>query len=151
MGEKIVAKNRKASFQYELLEYYTAGIVLVGTEIKSIRQGHASLVDTYCFFINGELWVRNLNIPEYVYGTHYNHTPKRDRKLLLTARELEKLHRAVQTKGMTIVATRLTINERGYAKLTIALARGKQAHDKRETLRRRDTDRELQRARQRRY
>ncbi len=151
MGEKLVAKNRKASFQYELLEYYTAGIVLVGTEIKSIRQGHAILVDTYCLFINGELWVRNLNIPEYVYGTHYNHTPKRDRKLLLTARELEKLHRAVQTKGMTIVATRLTINERGYAKLTIALARGKQAHDKRETLRRRDTDRELQRARQRRY
>ena len=147
MPEKLVAKNRKASYLYEFIDTYTAGMVLTGTEIKSLRQGHASLVDAYCLFINGELWVRNLHIPEYTLGTFYNHAVRRDRKLLLTARELTKLERAVKAKGSTIVATRLFINERGYAKLAIALARGKQQHDKRESLKKRDTDREIQRFR----
>ncbi len=147
MPEKLVAKNRKASYLYEFIDTYTAGMVLTGTEIKSLRQGHASLVDAYCLFINGELWVRNLHIPEYTLGTFYNHAVRRDRKLLLTARELTKLERAVKAKGSTIIATRLFINERGYAKLAIALARGKQQHDKRESLKKRDTDREIQRFR----
>ncbi len=147
MPEKLVAKNRKASYLYEFVDTYVAGMVLTGTEIKSLRQGHASLVDAYCLFINGELWVRNLHIPEYGFGTFYNHAVRRDRKLLLTARELTKLQRGVTSKGNTIIATRLFINERGYAKLAIALARGKQQHDKRESLKKRDTDRELQRYR----
>lgn len=147
MPEKLVAKNRKASYLYEFVDTYIAGMVLTGTEIKSLRQGHASLVDAYCLFINGELWVRNLHIPEYGFGTFYNHAVRRDRKLLLTSRELTKLQRGVTSKGNTIIATRLFINERGYAKLAIALARGKQQHDKRESLKKRDTDRELQRYR----
>ena len=147
MAERLIAKNRKASFQYEFIDTYTAGMVLTGTEIKSLREGHASLVDAYCLFINCELWVRNLHIPEYHFGTFYNHEVRRDRKLLLNARELLKLQRGVNAKGNTIVAVRLFINARGYAKLVIALARGKQQHDKRETLKKRDSDRELQRYR----
>jgi ssrA-binding protein len=147
MAERLIAKNRKASFQYELVDTYTAGMVLTGTEIKSLRMGHASLVDAYCLFIRGELWVRSLHIPEYSLGTFYNHEVRRDRKLLLNARELVKLQRGVNAKGNTIVAVRLFINERGYAKLVIALARGKQQHDKRETIKKRDNDREIQRYR----
>ena len=149
-NESLVAKNRKASFLYELLDTYTAGLVLTGTEIKSLRMGKANLVDAYCLFLNGELWVRGLHIPEYSYGTHYNHNPDRERKLLLNRKELNKLERGVKAKGMTIVATRLFIGERGYAKLVIALARGKQAHDKRDTLKQRDADRELRQAKYRR-
>jgi ssrA-binding protein len=149
--EKIIAKNRKAGFSYELLDRYTAGMVLSGTEIKSLRQGHASLVDAYALFLNHELWIRNLQIPEYQFGTYSNHNPRRDRKLLLSRKELIKLERAVQAKGTTIVATQLFINERGYAKLRIALARGKQAHDKREAIKDRESARELQRARQKNY
>ena len=149
-NESLVAKNRKASFLYELLDTYTAGLVLTGTEIKSLRMGKANLVDAYCLFLNGELWVRGLHIPEYSYGTHYNHNPDRERKLLLNRKELTKLERGVKAKGMTIVATRLFIGERGYAKLVIALARGKQAHDKRDTLKQRDADRELRQAKYRR-
>lgn len=149
--ERIVAKNRKASFQYELLEKLTAGIVLSGTEIKSLRQGRASLVDSYALFLRDELWVRGMHIPEYSYGTYLNHEPKRDRKLLLSRKELTKLQRSLKTKGYTIVPVSLFINERGYAKLRIALAKGKQAHDKRESIRERDANRELQRAKQRRY
>ena len=145
MPERVVAKNRKASFLYEFIDIYTAGMVLTGTEIKSLRQGHASLVDAYCLFINGELWVRNLHIPEYHFGTFFNHEVRRDRKLLLTGRELLKLQRGLNAKGNTIVATKIFISERGYAKLVIALARGKQQHDKRETIKKRDSDRELQR------
>ena len=148
MKEKLIARNKKASFQYDLLESYTAGLVLTGTEIKSLRQGHAGLVDAYALFMGGELWIRNLNIPEYALGTHYNHAPLRDRKLLLSKKELGKLERATEVKGMTIVATKLFINERGYAKLVIALARGKQAHDKRQSIKERDAARELQRAKQ---
>ncbi len=146
MREKVVANNRKARFQYEISDTYTAGMVLTGTEIKSLRAGHASLVDAYCLFINGELWVRNLTIPEYSLGTHYNHTPIHDRKLLLNKRELQKLHRGVQQKGSTIVGLKLFFNERGYAKLLIGLVKGKKMHDKRQTLKQRDSDRELARA-----
>lgn len=142
----IVIKNKRASFDYELLEKFQAGIVLVGTEIKTIRQGKASLVDTFCFFNNGELWVKNMNISEYFYGTYNNHTPKRDRKLLLTKRELAKLRRLTKETGFTIVPTKLFINEKGYAKVEIAVAKGKKDYDKRESIKERDDKRMMDRA-----
>ncbi len=151
MKEKVVAKNRKAHFLYEISDTYTAGMVLTGTEIKSLRAGHANLVEAYCVFINGELWVKQMNIPIYAQGTFYNHEPRRDRKLLLSRKELSKLARAVQQKGIAIVALRIFINERGYAKLVIGLGRGKRNYDKRQTLKQRDADRQLQRIKQRRY
>lgn len=135
---KIEIKNKKASFEYEFLEHFTAGIVLSGTEIKSIRAGKASLVDSYCYFVNGELFVKNMNVSEYWWGTVNRHDPRRDRKLLLTKRELRKLQRAVKEKGLTIVATRLFISEGGYAKLNIALAKGKREFDKRESIKEKD-------------
>ena len=128
-------RNKKAGFEYEFLESFTAGIVLNGTEIKSIRAGKASLVDSWCYFVNGELYVKNMNVAEYWWGSAFSRQdPKRDRKLLLTKKELRKLARAVKEKGLTIVATRLFIAENGYAKLNIALARGKREFDKRETI-----------------
>ena len=139
-------RNKKASFDYELLDTYTAGIVLTGTEIKSIRQSKASLADTYCIFINGELWVKGMHIAEYFYGSYNNHQAKRDRKLLLTAKELRKLHADSSNPGFTIVPTRLFINEKGLAKLVVALARGKRQYDKRETMRENDDRREMARA-----
>ena len=139
-------KNKKASFDYELLDTYTAGIVLTGTEIKSIRQSKASLADTYCTMINGELWVKGMHVAEYFYGSYNNHQAKRDRKLLLTAKELRKLTADSKNPGFTIVPTRLFINEKGFAKLVIALARGKHQYDKRETLRENDDRREMARA-----
>jgi SsrA-binding protein len=142
----IEIKNRRASFDYEFIERYTAGIVLSGTEIKSIRAGKASLVDSYCYFINGELYVRNMNVSEYWWGSYNRHDPKRDRKLLLTKRELRKLLRATREKGMTIVAVKLFISERGYAKLDIALARGKREYDKRESIKEKDMRREQERS-----
>ncbi len=151
MAERLVAKNRKAYFQYEIIDSYTAGIVLTGTEIKAVRAGHVNLVDGYALFIKGELWIRNMHIAEYTLGTFYNHEPRRDRKLLLTRRELTRLARGVEAKGNTIVALRMILSERGFAKLVIGLARGKQAHDKRDSLRQRDADRELQRAKRMRY
>lgn len=138
-------KNRKASFDYELLDTYTAGIVLTGTEIKSIRQSKASLADTYCTMINGELWVKGMHVAEYFYGSYNNHQTKRDRKLLLTAKELRKLTADSKNPGFTIVPTRLFINEKGLAKLVISLARGKHQYDKRETLRENDDRREMAR------
>lgn len=138
-------KNKKASFDYEFIDTFTAGIVLTGTEIKSIRLGKASLVDTYCYFINGELWVKNMHISEYFYGSYNNHTARRDRKLLLERKELRKLQQAVKNPGFTIVPTRLFINERGLAKLVIALARGKHEYDKRESIKERDDKREMDR------
>ncbi len=140
-------KNKKASHDYEFIEKYTAGIVLTGTEIKSIRMGKASLVDAYCFFVNGELWVKNMHVTEYDWGTYYNHVPKRDRKLLLNRKELNKLERKIKEKGFTMVATRLFINDKGYAKLEFALARGKKEYDKREDIKKRDTKREYERLR----
>ena len=149
MSNEIVVKNKKATFQFEIVEKFTAGIVLKGTEIKSIRMGRASFVDSYCYFIGDELWVKGLHIAEYAWGTYNNHDPKQDRKLLLTRKELTKLKRRSQEKGLTIIALKLFINERGLAKVDIALARGKQLHDKRDDLREKDVRRELDRARKR--
>lgn len=138
-------RNRRASFDYELLETFTAGIVLTGTEIKSIRQGKASLVDTYCVFENNELWVKNMHITEYFYGTYNNHQARRDRKLLLNRNELRKISRATLTTGFTIVPTRLFINDKGLAKLVIAIAKGKKQHDKRQSLREKEDKRSMDR------
>lgn len=135
---KVEIKNKKASFEFELREKFTAGIVLTGTEIKSIRAGKASLVDSYCYFVGNELFVKNMHVADYWWGTFNQHDPRRDRKLLLTKRELKKLQRAYKEKGMTIVATRLFIAENGYAKLNIALARGKKEYDKRESIKEKD-------------
>ena len=138
-------KNRRASFDYEFVERFTAGIVLSGTEIKSIRAGKASLVDSYCYFVGNELFVRNMNVAEYWWGSYNRHDPKRDRKLLLNKRELRKLQRATREKGMTTVAIKIFISEKGYAKLDIALARGKREFDKRESIKEKDMRRERER------
>ena len=143
----VVIKNRRASFDYIVTETYTAGIVLTGTEIKSIRQSKASLVDTYCTFINDELWVKNMHVAEYFYGSYNNHAARRDRKLLLERKELRKLKQAVKNPGFTIVPLRLFINEKGLAKLVIGLARGKHEYDKRESIKERDDKREIDRIR----
>lgn len=138
-------KNKRASFDYEFVDTYTAGIVLRGTEIKSIRQGKASLVDTFCFFSRGELWVKNMHIAEYFYGSYNNHAARRDRKLLLNKKELRKLERGTRETGFTIVPVRLFINEKGLAKLVIALAKGKKQYDKREALKEKDDKRMMDR------
>ncbi len=145
MANNIRIKNKRANREYFLLEKYVAGIVLTGTEIKSIRNGKANLSDAYCVFENGELFVRAMHIAEYEYGTYNNHLAKRDRKLLLTKRELKKLNTKVKEKGLTIVPTVLFINERGLAKLEIALARGKHYYDKREDLKKKDIQRDIDR------
>ena len=142
----ILIKNKRASFDYELLDTYQAGIVLVGTEIKSIRLGKASLVDTFCFFSDDELWVKNMNISEYFYGTYNNHAPRRDRKLLLTKRELQKIRRQTKDTGFTIVPTKLFLNGKGLAKMEIAVAKGKKNYDKRESLKEKDDKRAMDRA-----
>ncbi len=142
----IKIKNKRASFEYFVLEQLTAGIVLTGTEIKSIREGKASLAESYCTFKNEELFVVGMHVAEYAQGTYNNHEPKRDRKLLLTARELRKLKTKVQEKGLTIVPLTLFINDKGLAKLDIALARGKHYYDKRDSLKDRDTKREIDKA-----
>lgn len=149
MSQKIEIKNKRASFDYEWLERYTAGICLKGTEIKSIREGKANINDAYCVFNRGELYVKNMHIAEYAWGTYNNHEPRRERKLLLQKKELIKLERASQDKGKTIIALRLYINEKNLAKLDIALARGKKAHDKREDIKKRESERELARIRMR--
>ena len=137
--KKINIKNRRATFDYEVIETFTAGIVLTGTEIKSIRSGHASLVDTYCYVSSlGEVWVKNMNIAQYFYGSYNNHEARRDRKLLLTKREITKLIKAANDTGNTIIPLRLFINDRGLAKLVIAIARGKKAYDKLQSIRERD-------------
>ena len=138
-------KNRRASFDYEILDRYTAGIQLFGTEIKSIRLGKASLVDTYCYFVGGELWVKNMHVAEYFYGSYNNHSARRERKLLLTAKELDKLQRGSKDPGFTIIPVRLFINEKGLAKLVIALAKGKKQYDKRESLKEKDDRRDMAR------
>ena len=146
MQKTIQIKNKKARFEYELLEEFTAGIVLTGTEIKSIRNSKASIAESFCEFNNqGELFTINMHIEEYAYGTRFNHLPKAQRKLLLNKKELKKLHREVQNTGLTIVPLRLYINEKGFAKLRIALARGKKLYDKRETMKDRDNKRDLDR------
>ena len=144
--KKINIRNKRATFDYEILEEYLAGIVLVGTEIKSIRLGKASMVDCYCYFEKGELWIRGVNISEYAWGTCNNHIPKRDRKLLLNRKELAKLQRSLQDKGLTVVGLRLFLNERGLAKVAIGLARGRKSYDKREYLKENDAKREMDKA-----
>lgn len=140
-------KNKRASFDYEFIETFTAGIVLTGTEIKSIRMGKASLVDTYCFFAKGELWVKNMHITEYFYGSYNNHTARRDRKLLLSKKELKKLERGIKETGFTIIPVRMFINDKGLAKVVLALAKGKKQYDKRESLKEKDDRRTMDRIR----
>ncbi|TVR37970.1 MAG: SsrA-binding protein SmpB [Cryomorphaceae bacterium] len=143
---KVNIKNKKASFEYHLLDKFTAGIVLTGTEVKALRDGKASIAEAYCLFINDELWVRNMHIAEYDPGSYNNHPPLRDRKLLLQQKELQKLSKKMTNKGLTIVATRLYFSESGYAKLDIALAQGKKLHDKRDSIKDKDIQRTLDRA-----
>ncbi|MEC3907737.1 SsrA-binding protein SmpB [Tamlana sp. 2201CG12-4] len=146
MQKNINIQNKKARFQYEILDKYTAGIVLTGTEIKSIRNSRASIAESFCEFNEqGELFVINMTIEEYIYGTYYNHKPKAERKLLLNKKELKKLNKEVQNTGLTIIPLRLFINDKGYAKLEIALAKGKKLYDKRETIKDRDNKRNLDR------
>ncbi|MBC8314095.1 MAG: SsrA-binding protein SmpB [Bacteroidales bacterium] len=145
MTSAIVIKNKKARYEYFLLQEYTAGIQLTGTEIKSIRAGKASIAEGYCSFTGNELFIRNMHIAEYEMGTHYNHEPKRDRKLLLNKRELKKLLTKVNERGLTIIPVVLFINEKGLAKLIISLAKGKRFYDKRETLKQKDIQREIDR------
>lgn len=145
MEKGVSIKNKQASHEYLLLQDFTAGIQLSGTEIKSIREGKASIVDAYCTFRGSELFVINMHIAEYVYGTYNNHEPKRDRKLLLKKRELHKMQIKVKEKGFTIIPTLLFINEKGLAKLMISLARGKHHYDKRETLKKQNIKREIER------
>ena len=139
-------KNKKASFEYFFIEEYTAGIVLTGTEIKSIRLGKASLVDTYCVVINGELWVKGMNISPYFYGSYNNHESKRDRKLLLTKKEIRALESATKQPGYTIVPTLVFIDDKGRAKVDVALCKGKKEFDKRQTLKEKEDRREMDRA-----
>ncbi|MCI6702498.1 MAG: SsrA-binding protein SmpB [Prevotellaceae bacterium] len=139
-------RNKKASFEYFFVQTFTAGIVLTGTEIKSIRLGKASLVDTYCLIINGEVWVKGMNISPYFYGSYNNHEAKRDRKLLLNRREINKLQDAVKQVGYTIVPLLVFIDDKGRAKMDIAIARGKKEFDKRQTLKEKEDKREMDRA-----
>ena len=138
-------KNRKASFEYFFIEEFTAGIVLTGTEIKSIRAGKASLVDTYCYINNGEIWVTNMYVALYSEGSYNNHVERRERKLLLNRKEIHNLQEDTKAPGFTIVPVRLYINEKGLAKLDIALARGKKEYDKRQTLKEKEDRREIDR------
>jgi SsrA-binding protein len=144
-AKNVNIKNRQASYEYELLDKYVAGIVLTGTEIKSIREGKINLQDGYGYFNNGELFVKGVNITPYAQGTHYNHEATRERKLLLKRSELKKLEARSEEKGLTLVPTRLFINDRGFAKMEIALGRGKKMHDKRDSIKERDAKRELDR------
>jgi SsrA-binding protein len=138
-------KNKRATFDYELIDTYTAGIVLTGTEIKSFRIGKASLTDTFCYFSKGELWVKNMYVAEYFYGSYNNHTARRDRKLLLNKKELGKLNRSLKETGLTIVPVRVFLNEKGLVKVVIALAKGKKLYDKRQSLKEKDDRREMDR------
>jgi len=145
MANKINIRNKKAFHDYEILEKYVAGIQLQGTEIKSIRLGKVSLAESYGMFQNGELYVRGMQIADYAWGSFNKHAPGRDRKLLLTRHELKKLQRKTRESGLTIAVLRIFISDSGYAKLEIALARGKREYDKRETIKRKDTQRQLER------
>ncbi|MBR6370255.1 MAG: SsrA-binding protein SmpB [Bacteroidaceae bacterium] len=145
-SQAVNIKNKKARFDYEIVDTYTAGIVLTGTEIKSIRESKASLADTWCTFINGELWVRGMHVAQYFYGSYNNHEAKRDRKLLLTKKELRKLAADSKNPGFTIVPIRLFIGDKGLAKLVIALAKGKHEFDKRQSIKDNEDKREMARA-----
>ncbi len=142
----IQIKNKKAAFEYFFVETYTAGIVLTGTEIKSIRLGKVSLVDTYCYIVNGEMWLKGMNISPYFYGSFSNHEAKRERKLLLTKREIIHLREATKQVGFTIIPTLVFIDKNGRAKVDLALAKGKKMYDKRQTLKEKEDRREMDRA-----
>jgi SsrA-binding protein len=146
MGSKILnkieIKNRKASFEYQFIDTFTAGLVLKGTEMKSIRMGKANISEAHCYIHKGELFVKNMHISPYELGTHYNHEPLRERKLLLQKKELKKIENKLKDVGLTIIATRLFISDNGLAKLNIALAKGKKLYDKRESIKSRDTERQ---------
>lgn len=144
-SNNINIRNRQAGFEYELLDKYVAGIVLTGTEIKSIREGKVNLQDGYCYLNNGEIFVKGVNISPYAQGTHYNHEATRERKLLLKRSEIKKLEGKIEEKGLTLVPLRLFINDRGFAKMEIAIARGKKLHDKRNSIKEREAKRELNR------
>ena len=144
-AKDINIQNKKARFNYEIGDTYTAGIVLTGTEITSIRDGTASLVDSYCLIENGEVWVKQMNVSEYFYGSYNNHVARRDRKLLLNRKEIAKLQKASENPGFTIVPLRVFINDRGLAKMVIGVGRGKKEYDKRQTMRERDDKRQLDR------
>ena len=146
-ANNIVIKNKKASHDYEFIEKFMAGIILSGTEIKSLRLGKATLADSYCFFSNGELFIKGMHIAEYWWGNLNNHDPLRERKLLLKARELRKIERKIKETGLTIIVIKVFINDRGLAKAEIAIAKGKKEYDKRETLKRKDATREMDRMR----
>lgn len=146
LQKNVNIRNRRASFEYSFLEEFTAGMVLMGTEIKAIREGRISLNEAYCYFHKGELFVKNMNIARYEKGTHYNHDPMRERKLLLSKRELRRLEEKLRDKSLTIIPTRLFISNKGWAKLNIALAKGKKLYDKRQDIKERDAKREMDRA-----
>lgn len=143
--KNVKIKNRKAKFEYEIIDTYTAGIVLRGTEIKAIREGKASIAESFCEFSNGELFVINMTVQEYSHATHYNHSPKSERKLLLNRSELKKLEKEVKNSGLTIIPLVLFTNNKGLAKVDIALCRGKKEYDKREAIKERDTKKQLSR------
>lgn len=143
--KEVNIKNRRATFDYAIGDTFTAGIVLTGTEIKSIRLGKASLVDTFCYVNNGEVWIKNMYIAEYFYGTYNNHTERRDRKLLLNKKEIRQLEKNGKESGSTIVPLRLFINDRGYAKLVIGIGRGKKEYDKRQSIKEREDARSMAR------
>lgn len=145
ISNSVNIENRRAKFDFQFLDTFTAGLVLKGTEIKSIREGRAGLADSYCFFKNDELYVRNFHIAEYDNASFYTHEPLRERKLLLSRQELNKLQRKVKDQGLTIVPVKLFINEKGFAKLLIALAKGKKMFDKRDDIKKRDLEREMNR------
>ncbi len=145
MPENLYIKNRPATFEYAIEDRLKAGIVLSGSEIKSVRNGKVSFGDSYCFFSNGELWIKSLHIAEYVNAGYASHAPVRDRKLLLTKKELVKWQNKVKEKGFTIVPLSIFINEKGYAKVEIGLGKGKKLHDKRESIKSRDVEREIKR------
>ncbi len=145
MSNTVNIKNRRATFDYEIVETYTAGMVLTGTEIKSLRLGKAGLTDTYCIGINRELWVKNMYIAEYAFGSYNNHTTHRDRKLLLTRRELNRLLKESEQPGYSVIPLRVFINERGLAKMVIAVARGKKMYDKRQSIKEREDKRNIDR------
>ena len=144
-GKDINIKNKRAEFDYLLMDKYTAGLVLTGTEIKSIRKGKASLVDTYCYVIQGEVWVKNMYIAQYEQGSYNNHMERRDRKLLLNRKEIRKMQQTVKSPGFSIVPTLLFVDEKGLAKLDIHIARGKKEYDKRETLKEKEDRRNIDR------
>lgn len=143
--KEVSIKNKRASFDYEIIETWVCGIVLCGTEIKSLRNGRASLTDCYCYVHMGEVFVKGMNISEYEWGTYNNHQPKRERKLLLQKKEIKKIIRTLQDKGLTLVGLRLFINEKGLAKLLVGIGKGRKSYDKRENIKEKDSKRELDR------